>query len=688
MKDDRLVASPYVDWWLKLRPHLAATDKMSLQLAPNRLDDFATLKDTADCLATTGADPDAFVEKAAKAKKAESVNSVFPVPDRCNNPGFAADCVKRQNGSGLLPEVDHDTPNYPVIDKDTLILAVIDVDIALGHRRFRTADGNTRVLASWQQGDARPTKVQGHSTHLPFGMVQMEQDINHLLKQHSQSGMTGPLDQDGFNRAAGLVSHEDRFGPRALATREAHGTHVLGLAGGADPISQSKFSQKVKLLTVNLPQLQAYGEGGAFLDHYLVYGLRWIMEMTARIAEQSGLDKGSVPLITNISFGKHAGPKDERQQFVDALGDLSGFDEIARNTKLNVVLPVGNDNLARSHAYFKQLSPGAEAELEWRISPDDETSNFVEIWTSPLTADQKKTSPIMIDVVPPDGDADGFTEASHRTKKALKSGLGTVYCDAVGMDSTEFTRFRYQICLSSDQMQLKGGQQSATSGKWTIRIKNRFHQDIDVRAMIQTDQATLPGRRTARRSYFEDKNYTQVDWTGRIADTYLYDEDQDHPVDLDTGSPVRRHGTLNSYAANAYVAAIAGYRRSDGRPAPYSSTGLGCRPHPQGRGSPTAALPSDDGYAHFGILSDGASDGSKVALRGTSFACACATRLAVEGWLQGRFDPTSSTTISAYLHGAAEANDRPGTWWKAKVDMDKVGGGRIDYLPETEVDRF
>ncbi|MDF1668456.1 MAG: hypothetical protein P1U83_02475 [Roseovarius sp.] len=666
----RMVTSPYVDWWLM--QHMLGSGPQPMQMVPAlaRMDEFHALHDSADSLVALGSDPATFAPGTA------GEWPVFPVSQSAANPDYL---TSLQGAAGWFP----DQGSYPTITKDTLVAGVIDVDIGLGHRRFRAADGSSRVLASWQQG--APWK--GGPLHLPFGAQLMQSDINALLANHSGGDLTRPLDQEGFNSAAGLVDNDRPDSLRGLARRTAHGTHVMGLVAGADPVEQASFSEKVQLLVVNLPPATAYGEGGAFLDYYLVYAMRWIVEMHARITRASGLTN-TQPLLMNISFGKQAGAKDERQVFVKEAQRLSEADKILGQAKFNAILPAGNDNLSRVHSRFEVQPDGGEQTLDWRVSPDDGTSNFVEIWVEKLLNPGTTRAPIQLDVVPPGATPDAFKQASSGQITELHNCLGRIYCDAVPPTDGKSVRFRYLICLAPDLF-AKGGKMGAAAGKWQIRVRNADVIAHTVRASVQTDQATLPGQRDARQSYFDTGAYQTFEDTGRAADTFAYVSGADAAPDLDTGPLVQRRGTLNSYAANRFVATIGGHRQSDGRPAPYSASGVGQALHSNGRGAPTVTFPSDDGAAHFGILSDGASDGSAVAMQGTSFSCACATRWVIENWLAGRFDPQSdSPDLCTFLKEGPLQVPRPDKWWNAPVGREKVGQGRVAWQPARPVKRL
>jgi hypothetical protein len=97
---------------------------------------------------------------------------------------------------------------------------------------------------------------------------------------------------------------------------------------------------------------------------------------------------------------------------------------------------------------------------------------------------------------------------------------------------------------------------------------------------------------------------------------------------------------------------VAGYRRSDGEMAPYSS----CGPVPHQAKNPALAAPCEEGIAHTGILGAGPRSGAAVSLRGTSFAAPQVGRRIgdlVAGpapdaritW-RGRFEPPLETNLA------------------------------------------
>ena len=143
---------------------------------------------------------------------------------------------------------------------------------------------------------------------------------------------------------------------------------------------------------------------------------------------------------------------------------------------------------------------------------------------------------------------------------------------------------------------------------------------------------------------------------------------------------VTRFGTQNALATTPAVSAIAGYRHSDGRPAVYSATAA--QLFPQFIGPIQAAYVTEDAPAHYGVLAAGARDGSSVAFRGTSMACAMATRRASLAMLAPAGTGTAGVIGSSTWHAAQAAQEE--RWrpeYYAEAAEPKIGSGRVRPTP-------
>ena len=652
--------SPYVDWWLHAGlepyPDPAGAEAASLvggfpaPVVWNRLAGNAVPPGAAAVMDRLA---DAFGDKA-------------PVPAVAANPDFD-------------PNADWAPPDaqLPVVDDlDAVIVGVVDSGVGLGNSLFRDNAGAPRILAAWQQTDAHPLGgTSSAQPYLPFGRELLQAEISGLLADKSGGNLAGRLDEDAFNTAAGLLDMRRLKGARVLAGRRSHGNHVAGAAAGIHPgADQSDAMKRLKMIVVNLPDRLTIGLSGTFLDFFIVHAIARIADLADLIWLKSVQAKGQDPdtfgrkgfrTVVNLSFGKQAGPKDGNGLFEGYLRELNDMRAAAGIHPVEVVLPVGNDNLLRGRAELA-VAPGSQEGLAWRVLPEDQSSNYVEIW-SPLLAKldpgPAADQPVLlgIEVTPPGGQPLRPTAGQHGFVRSI-DGRARLYCDLVEAGDGQY-RVRYVLCTAPT---LRPGQTrpAGQAGAWRIRVENLDSTAQTVSLSVQTDQSVLPGGHTGLRSYFDHPGYVRVDRdSGRVVDSYSYGP-APAPVLTDGAGPVRRRGTINATATVAAAVAIAGYRHSDGRPSPYSATGRGDAKAP-GRVNPTAAFVSDDSPVAWGTLGAGARDGSFIQNAGTSFSSAQATRVVAEAWLAGGSD-SAAEILAAHADVAAPY---PG-------DAAKIGAGR------------
>lgn len=612
----------------------------------------------------------------------------------------------------------------------TVIVGIIDTDIALGHRSTRLpGSGNTRILASWQQSAVPPGeyntkgKARMKKNNLPFGRELLADEIDDLLEEHSIGGRAnGWLDEEAFNRAAGLVDFRNIYGHRGLARRAAHGTHVLDRAAGYDPSAigydpskDDHRAEEVRIIVVNLPPREVVGLSGSFLEVYIAMGIARIIEVA------KGFDPNA-PVIVNLSFGKQAGPRDGSGLIARLIETINkgrelenGDHQPGRNTSgrhryidkgtVYLTIPAGNDNLERGNAVAKLHKLGDPKNrmiLPWRILPEDQSSNYVEIWSDKFDADDiiDQKIPLKISIKLPNGlswgasldkswqdlhenlRGDDSEDVDNVFRKKIED-IARVYCKLVKVKiapegARQEYRIHYFICSAPTLVQHPHSA-TAPAGLWNIELENMTGKELSVFANVQTDQSVMPDGVTGLRSYFDDVRYRRFDeTTGRRTDTYPYPGNEE-PIREREGSA--RHGTLNALSINKdYSILTAGYRATDGAPAHYSGTGRSPSlkddesPFPD---APTLALVTDDGPAHPGVLSAGSRDGSAVAMQGTSTAAPQITREIAERIAGGEtnFNPTTWIEEQAKPGGGGEIEENEKKF-PDEAHQKKAGKGR------------
>lgn len=607
------------------------------------------------------------------------------------SPYFGADVAVPMPGAVANPDTLYPedwTPDtlgarVPRVPRDAVITAVIDEGIALGHPRFRAADGRTRVLASWQQG---ATFDASQATYLPFGQELYAEDIDHLLTQHSDGGdLTRALDETGFNRAARLDEPTQPHGVRAGSRRLSHGTAVLDLAAGADARGMDPDAlARRPIIAVNLPRRSTIGMAGTFLEFYSIYALNRIVALADQIWREQHGGKGGFPIVVNLSYGQQAGPKDGHSPFEVEIARLQR--SRPDGAPLEVVMPAGNDNLMRCHAR-KKMRPGKESfDEHWRIQPEDHSSNFVEVWTE-ASSDGDPTHPLEIRVQSPEGEAVSHWRGQHG--QAIDIGADArIYCQQLNRNGQDGERskfrFRYVICVppTADDARATGTGRKASAGLWHIHLQGQTRPG-HVYMNVQVDQSAEPDGERSRRSYFDNAGYRKYRDSGRLRDTFEYplrDPDDVSTSNLEPWdrSHVQRKGTINSIAVHWGILTVGSYRASDGRPSPFSATGY-WPPYAPHKNGPALdiALPADESPTQRGIWAAGTSAGSVDRFRGTSFSAASATRLVVDRILAAldAGKPPGRVVDRIKSQAAGMEARLPETWGAAA--RDKIGLGRF-----------
>ena len=513
----------------------------------------------------------------------------------------------------------------------SVIVGVIDAGIALSHDRFRRPDGGTRILSAWLQGGKWHKQK-----HLPFGRELMQGDIEDRMADCTTA--LG-VDEGAFNRRAGLVDYAEPSVERWIDTAAPHGTHVADLAAGFDPEALNTMRDRLPMIVVDLAPRVSVGPSGSFLEFYVMWAIRHIAETADAIWDASfaGQAQGGFPVVINLSYGLLAGPKDGTMAIQKYIAGLNA----ARQGRppMVMVLPAGNDNLERGVA---MLSVAPVASIDWRISPQDHTSNYVEVWTDavagPVVAGA--THPLAVALHPPGGPAGPGTAGAagqvcdliwNKGRKDAEV-IARIYCrqtDNAMPDGSPATshRLHYVICTAPSW---RVRRQAAPSGAWPITLSHQRVGAVPAQLCVQSDQDLTPGHGLGRLTTFDDPAYAVHDPVGRWNDTYMRDMALTGVTRITQAGPVRQENTLNAIAGSPGTLTVAGYRASDGMPADYSSAGRdGTNPL-----LPDFACVSDDGVWRIGRMAAGARSGSAAVLQGTSFATGEATRIVAHDLLR------------------------------------------------------
>ena len=547
----------------------------------------------------------------------------------------------------VFPDALKRTPDNLALAEDVdVLVAVIDTDIPLGHRAFRYKEGGSRTVYHWAMGQGEP------DDSALIGQEYVTEQIDNLLATHSGGSPDGDLDQDAFNRAIGAVDFDRVAGTRALQSRYSHGAHMLDVAAGVDPdCDEEAFAKRVGIITVSMPSRWEFGEGGEFVDTFMLYAVFRVWAIVQRLREKS---EKPLPCAVSLAFGRQAGSK---RNDLGLLAQLLAAIEASRGpqARFDLVMPVGNDNLDRVVARY-DLMPGKCKVLEWNILPSDQTDNHLEVWSevAPTVFDPKLK--LSVNLVPPDHELPEMLhcpDAGNYWDVARQGGHfgARVYRIAprvIEPDDDISKRYVGYLFAIAPSEPRSARLATMPAGRWKVMLRNDSEVPLQINVSVQTDQSILPVAGVSSRSYLNDPTYEIRDAKSNLIDSVKFDGEK--WVATDNPEGVRRRGTINAAASQTFSAVVGGYRMSDGTPAHYSTTGATVPPRlvpsvdgkheevENGRNAPDAMFPTDDTPALGGRLAAGSVDGSRVAMRGTSFAASQATRLLVERWLA---DPLS-----------------------------------------------
>ncbi len=476
------------------------------------------------------------------------------------------------------------------------VVAVIDDCCAFAHERFRFRDASgawqPRIKMLWDQGRGDDRVALPLWQHVPEFGYGREIDAAGLRQLFEGIRSGGAIDEDQLYR---LADHRD------MERLDAHGTHVLDLAAGADPHAE-QTPREPQIVFVQLPEEMVGDTSGHWLAVNVVDALRYVHERVELDAN----------LVVNLSYGALAGPHDGTQaieQFIEHLHAL-------RPRNFAIVLPAGNGFEAACHA-SASASPGAPAEFIVDVRGDDPTHSFVDLWTA-TDADAS------FRVWAPDG------ALLDQNEPRLKSASGELLAELVIPTRNGGSRSQAQLCIKP-VVKSDGGAHRALVGRWRLFAENRAPAagPLRIDAWIERDEPV------------RGSGHPQA-WQAMFVDVLGSD-----------ARPNDRTATLNSIA-NGPCPIVVGACLDASNPTmcDYSGSGptFGTRRGPDvvALGDETAWLP--------GICAAGTRSAYTFRMRGTSVAAPQVTRW-IARWLSEQTLGQSLEQIRAAL--LAQARTRP-----------------------------
>lgn len=507
------------------------------------------------------------------------------------------------------------------------VIACIDYGCPFANSQFADNTGRSRIRYFWNQGLENTDNlsslwrevIDSSNPAVNMGAELDSVAIASLVADHTLP--SGAVDERALYEAIGYET---------MRTQWTHGAHVLDVAAGfPDPTSRPhgqlaarSLAEQAALIFVELPYKVVADASGGNMPPFVVAALEYIACRTIPTAQ----------VAINMSYGTYAGPHDGSSLLEKAIDEFCKL-----LPRFKVVLPVGNSYQMDCHAQL-QVAAGASASVGFELMPDDPTDSFVEIWYEAGPAD----SPAQIEVsLRPPRDGSLLGPAAINDIWEWESGVIIHIAGATTAQTASTGRppkINNQVLVAINPTLERGsGRKEAPYGIWELRIRNKGSKAITLDAWVQRDEPIFEPDIGTRQPRF-------------VVDPQDAAEIQsDHPPQ----QPVRKTGTLNSYATGHQTLVAGGCRASDDSLASYSSAGP-CRRNV--KLGPDCVFPCDVSPTLPGRLATGNYSGMAHRMAGTSVAAPMYTRTLVDA---AQFGQLPSSTLPP--------NAKPERWGKGRL---------------------
>lgn len=577
-------------------------------------------------------------------------------------PAEQLDLAQSSRSTGQPLAVEPESNLWP---EGTVVTAVIDDGIAFANSVFRDGPASSRVESAYVMA-ARADDPPCPGLPRPArGIALSKRCIDRYLQANTRNGL---LDEDGFYRQVRLVDYFDgAFSSAAL--HRSHGTGVMALAAG---YAMDEAPSTRPIICAILPSAVTEDTSGHNLLPSLLLAVLYLASQANHIKIKKGNDYIHAPVVFNFSYGSYGGPHDG----TDSISYLFGLLSEIRPNPVPIVLPAGNSNLTRTHARVV-FDTRATVTLDLRVSPDDSTASFVEMWVPSADLTGQPPSLRLLRVTPPWGKQSAPVDFSkdRSSQNLLDENNNVVGELSWRIKDQPIRTSKYKgvvtLCIrptaSFDRRLLL-----APSGIWKIEFTGTGIDSKDAIEVWVLRDETIPGYPPhGRQSYFDNPSYELFDPLGKRRTV--------DPADSD--SPVRRAGTLSGFATRETTIVIGGLTASSGLMSGYSSTGHEAVAD-QDPIEPIASARSDESPALPGVLSAGSRSGSMARFSGTSFAAPVVARHLADRMAKGS---PPADGWHHWLQQQAEEQDRHFENLSAKPPRNRTGAGRltwhVDWLP-------
>lgn len=491
---------------------------------------------------------------------------------------------------------------------DQPLLAVIDDGLGFLNDRFQRAGvggWETRIEGVFIQSiKQNPPSASG----MAFGRELSRAEVQNLIQRPDERTAYKEINEDVF--AADTL--------RANEQAASHGTHIMDLAGGADPQNTIDPMRDVPMVLVQLPPQIVDDTSGRFMVPHILQALHWILLKAILL--------GKSRVVVNLSFGITAGPKDGTSLFASHTAFLVNLAALI-GIRLDVVVPFGNDYQNRQIATVN-VPPQEPAEIDVRLQPDDRAPNYVEIRPDDATA----PADIALGLIAPNGDeiasqtlVEGdFRDVVHRGRVV---GRVTHVPALQGRLPYLLIALAPTAVVRDDALPANGQGILIEPGNWTIMIEHADGIAADLRLEIQRGDSMPTYRQRGRQAYFSDPHGYEYDLAGTSPTS--------NPVAaksysrLGEDAQITHDGTNSAFTvvpgASGQVHTVGGafLGSEDTEAVAAQYTSLNTRP---GRGTPTGGAQSEHNRALPGLRASGVLSGSTARFAGSSAAAAVYSR--------------------------------------------------------------
>lgn len=230
------------------------------------------------------------------------------------------------------------------------LVGIIDSGIDYAHPDFRTSNGDTRIVALWDQT-------------VPANSVTNTLNTASTLPPPAGYSLGTLFPQEIIDAALSAPNEQERFSVCPSRDTSGHGTHVAGIAAGNGRASDSIYrgvAYEADLLVVKLGNP---GPNSFPSTSLLMLGIDFCIRESLRRGQ---------PLALNLSFGNTYGSHSGSSLLETYLDSVS---EIGR---VSIIVGSGNEGASSGHI-GGYLSPNQTEVIEFSIS-DFSTSLNIQLW--------------------------------------------------------------------------------------------------------------------------------------------------------------------------------------------------------------------------------------------------------------------------------------------------------------------